>query len=406
MKNIKILALLLVICFVFGGCVSVKQPSETTAETTVDTTADTAAQTTAAADTTAAETTASVTEETYVANYPDGYDYASDDLSKHVELGQYTGHKVELNATEELSGDELSEIITYYRSQYSTVGDPITDRAAILTDSVNIDYEGTLDGVAFDGGTAEGQTLVLGQGGYIPGFEDGIIGMSVGEVKTIDATFPADYGVENLNGKTVQFKITLNSISPSVLPEYNDKFIADNFSSYGMSTVKEFEDYFKANYAYSLIEEQNKAVLEVVTASSKINGYPDGLIEDYANQQISSEKGYAATYGMEFAEYVSMGYGISLEEYEKTVYESAREMIAQEMVIYAIAAKEGITVSDEDLANEIANYIVYYGYETEEELIDSMGMTEELFYNSVKFSVTYNKVLGVLRDNTTFIYAK
>ncbi len=401
MKNIKALAVLLAVCFAIGGCASVKQPSETTAQTTAETTVQTTA-----AETTAAETTAAVTEEEYVANYPDGYDYASDDLSKHVTLGEYTGLKVELNAAEELSAEELSEIIFYYRSQYSTVGEPITDRAAMLSDSVNIDYVGTLDGVAFDGGTAQGQTLVLGQGGYIPGFEEGIVGMSVGEVKTIDATFPENYGVENLNGKTVQFKITLNSISPSVLPEYNDKFVADNFSSYGMSTVKEFEDYFKADYAYNLVEQQNKAVLEVVTAASKINGYPDGLIEDYANQQMSNEKDYAKAYGMEFSEYVSMGYGITLEEYEKTVRESARSMVAQEMVIYAVAAKEGVTVSDEDLANEIANYIVYYGYETEEELINAMGMSEELFYNSVKFSVTYNKVLGILRENTTFIYVK
>ena len=404
MKNIRVLAALLAVCFALGGCVAVKLNGETTAETTAETTVETTAET--AAETTVAESTADVTEEEYVANYPNGYDYASSDISKHVTLGEYNGLKVELNASEELSDEELAEIIFYYRSQYSTVGDPITDRAAMLTDSVNIDYEGTLDGVKFDGGTANGQTLVLGQGGYIPGFEEGIVGMSVGEIKTIDATFPEDYGVEELNGKTVQFKITLNSISPSELPEYNDKFVADNFSSYGMNTVKEFEDYFKADYAYNLIEQQNKAVLEVVTSASKINGYPDGLVEDYANQQISTEKGYADMYGMEFSEYVSMGYGVTLEEYEKTVKESAKGMIAQEMVIYAVAAAEGVTVSDEELANEIANYIVYYGYETEEELIEAMGMSEELFYNSVKFSVTYNKVLGILRNNTTFIYVK
>ena len=391
MKNFRIIALLLaVLCL--AACTAEKV-SEQTSETTVETTAETTV-----------EVTVEIADD-YVANYPNGYDYASADLSKYVTLGQYKGLEVKITSPEELSAEELAEIIYYYRSQYATVGDPITNRAAILTDSVNIDYVGTMDGVAFDGGTASGQTVVLGQGGYIPGFEDGIVGMSVGEVKTIDATFPEDYGVEDLNGKTVQFKITLNSISPSTLPEYNDAFIAENFGAYGMSTVADFENYFKNEYIYTLVEEKNTAVLEAVTKLAQIKGYPDGLLDDYVNQQVIAEKGYAQSYGMEFSEYVSMGYGMSLEEYNLFVKGSASEMISQEMVIHAIAAAEGISVSAEDLATEIANYMVYYGYETAEELIDAMGMSEELFNNSVKFSVIYNRVLEILRNNTTFTSA-
>jgi len=101
-----------------------------------------------------------------------------------------------------------------------------------------------------------------------------------------------------------------------------------------------------------------------------------------------------------------MGYGIEFAEYEKNVRQSAQNMVAQEMVIYAIAAKEGITVTPEDLATEIANYLVYYDYSSEDELVEAMGMSKELFQNSVKFSVTYNKVLAILRDNTTFIFTK
>ena len=379
-------------------------PEATAPETTAP---ETTAPETTAPETTAPETTApEATAPEATASYPDGFDYTDTDLSKYITLGEYKENKIEITMEEELPEEELAEIIAYYRLQYATTGEPVTDRPAMLTDTVNIDYVGTLDGVAFEGGTGNAPNLVLGSGSMIPGFEEGIVGMSVGDVKVIDVTFPETYHAEDLAGKDAQFEITLHSIAPSVLPEYNDEFISKNFASYGFNTVRDFEQYFVDEYAYSVITEKHSALLEVITKNATVIDYPEGLVSDYSRQQINTENAYATSYQMSLEEYVSIGYQMTLDEYYAYVEKEAKEMIAKEMAVFAIAAAENITASEEEIDAEIASYLDYYGYETEEELIEETGMSEKLFINSVKFSITYSKVLDLLMENTTFIVAK
>ncbi len=124
----------------------------------------------------------------------------------------------------DITDADVDKMIESLREQRSTWED--SDAAATEGDRVNIDFAGTLDGEAFDGGTAQGQNLVLGSGQMIPGFEDGIAGMKAGEAKTIDVTFPEDYQAENLKGKAAQFAITVNKVERRKLPEVNDEFMA------------------------------------------------------------------------------------------------------------------------------------------------------------------------------------
>ena len=174
-----------------------KQKEETTADSTTDT-----SETTEATEYTPAEQ-----------NWPDGFDYASINLAEYVKLGKYKGLTVTLTTSSEITDADVKKYIEDVRTQHSRSVE-ITDRGAKDGDELVIDYEGTLDGVAFEGGTATGVTLTLGAGGWIDGFEEGMVGMQVGEVKTIDATFPNPYkNNEDLAGKTVQFKITLPSIA-------------------------------------------------------------------------------------------------------------------------------------------------------------------------------------------------
>ena len=121
----------------------------------------------------------------YTTAYPDGFDYASADLSKHVTLGKYKGVTVTLTLSSEITDADVQSYIQEMMTYYATEQD-VTDRSAALGDTVVIDFVGTMDGVAFSGGTADDQTLILGEGGYIDGFEDGIVGMNIGETKTID----------------------------------------------------------------------------------------------------------------------------------------------------------------------------------------------------------------------------
>ena len=159
----------------------------------------------------------------YTVTYPNGFDYVGTDLSQYVTLGAYKG----LTAAEALPA-EITDADVAARIEEVVAENPmrveITDRAADMYDSVVIDYVGTVDGVAFDGGSDEGAETVLGMGMYVEGFEEGIIGMNVGETKKVEVTFPDDYYTE-LAGKKAEFTITLRSIYEETPAEYNDEFV-------------------------------------------------------------------------------------------------------------------------------------------------------------------------------------
>ncbi|MCY4045522.1 MAG: trigger factor, partial [Cellvibrionales bacterium] len=127
-----------------------------------------------------------------------------------------------LKPVSEITDADVDEMIENLRSQQATFED--VERAAANDDQVNIDYKGEKDGEAFDGGTAEGSTLVLGSGQMIPGFEDGIVGMTPGEEKVLSLSFPEDYHAEELKGVAVEFTVKLNSVSEKKLPELDDEF--------------------------------------------------------------------------------------------------------------------------------------------------------------------------------------
>lgn len=160
--------------------------------------------------------------------------------------------------------DSMIERLREQRAQFEEV-----DRACETGDQVNIDFLGTKDGEAFEGGTAEGQDLVLGSGSMIPGFEDGIVGMSKGEEKTIDVTFPEDYHSEELKGQAVQFKITVNNVQAKSLPEVNEEFIKQ-------FTQKESTlDEFRVEVRQNMERELNNAIKNKVK-----KGVMDGVLEN------------------------------------------------------------------------------------------------------------------------------
>lgn len=160
--------------------------------------------------------------------------------------------------------DNMIERLREQRAQFEEV-----DRACETGDQVNIDFLGTKDGEAFEGGAAEGQDLVLGSGSMIPGFEDGIVGMSKGEEKTIDVTFPEDYHSEELKGQAVQFKITVNNVQAKSLPEVNEEFIKQ-------FTQKESTlDEFRVEVRQNMERELNNAIKNKVK-----KGVMDGVLEN------------------------------------------------------------------------------------------------------------------------------
>ncbi len=340
----------------------------------------------------------------YETVYPDGINYAELDITEYLTLGDYKGLTVTVTTSSEITDSDVKAFIDETLAAHSYSVD-VTDRAAQLGDNVNIDFVGYFDGVAFDGGTAQGSELVLGSGTMIPGFEEGIVGMAIGEKKTIDATFPENYFTKEYAGKTAQFDITLNSIKVDEIPEYNDAFVRDNFD---YDTTLQFEDYARKTLAEEreqeiLAEKQNGILVQAVDNATVIK-YPEGIVEDYMFQQIDQARFYGAMYyGMEYSEFIPAALGISAQEYEADVRKNAEAAVKQELVLFAIFKQENLTVDTAAKEEMLDMFYNEYGAEDIPSLCSVLGISEDYLNNTITFSVVLDQVMEFLTENTTFI---
>ena len=212
-------------------------------------------------------------------------------------------------------------------------------------DVVNIDYVGTIDGVEFDGGSAQGYDLTIGSGSFIDNFEQQLIG-------TVNVTFPEEYANNpDLAGKAAAFAVTVNGIKE--LPEFNDEFVKTNLADYAQ-TVEEYKQYLKdTNYKNNL----NSAVSKYISDNISADKYPDAYLKQLKALQMTlneEEFNYMAQmyaqYGMDFSYGSVMEYkgAANTEEYEKVLEEDAKKFCLNNMAYQDLAAKAGIAITDED----------------------------------------------------------
>lgn len=303
-----------------------------------------------------------------------------------VKLGNYKGIEV-TKGKPEVTDAEVDQAVQSDLSAHTK--DTEVDRPIKKGDVVNIDYTGTKDGVAFDGGTAKGYDLTIGSGQFIPGFEDGLIDNKKGDKVSINVTFPADYQNKDLAGKPVVFAVTVNSVKERQVPELNDAFVQANTS---FKTVDEY----KADKKETLLKNKNdqaeqKLKGDIYTAILKdskvepkqkaIDANAKNLTARYTNQ--------AAAYGMDLKTFVGAFSGMSEEEFKKALNDQAKAAVEQRLIVTAIADKEGIVVTDED-RKEVATKM---GYESPEKMIESAGQYDVDDY------IMNNKVMDFLTQN-------
>ena len=382
----KMLAVLLTVAVSMTAVACGDKASEEQGTETVKETTETAQQ-----DTTAAEAVTAV----------GGYmkDLNAED---YVTLGEYKGVEVTLDEPE-ITDEYLDGYIEYVQ-QNNAVSTPVTDRAVEMGDVVNIDYVGKIDGVAFDGGSAQGSDLTIGSGQFIDGFEDGCIGMKVGETKDVEATFPDPYkNNPDLAGKVAVFTVTVNSISVEEIPELTDEYV-QSLSLEGCTNVEEYR-----GYVYDVLLEQqqesyesDKADLayEKVAAECEFKDAPEAMVTRMNNTLTSNLSSYASMYGVDLGTYVSAMYGGTAEEYETTLLEQSKMMAQHYLMMQAIADREGLSVSDEELEEQLSQEAQDYGYETVEEyksLVDVEAFREYLMTQ---------KVLAFLGENAVAVPAE
>lgn len=291
------------------------------------------------------------------------------DAADYVTLGEYKGIEVSL---EEASVDE-AEVDSYIQYLLSMNAETVevTDRAVENGDVLNIDYTGYQDGVAFDGGTAQGQSLTIGSGQFIPGFEEGLIGANIGDEVTLDLTFPEDYWNEEMAGAVVTFEVKVNGISTVTVPELNDEYV-QGLGLEGVSTVQEYRDYVYEQFYAQAVSEYNtnlkNEILDTVVANCVFKEIPEKMIERYYNVVEESMTSMASLYyGTDLANYMQSYYGMEEAAYQESFTEQATLMAQRYIMFQAIADVEGLNMTDEEMAQALEEQALSYGYESVEQ---------------------------------------
>lgn len=296
-------------------------------------------------------------------------------VDDYLELGEYAGVEVTLEAP--FVSDEQVE--SYIRSVLSSNSEKqeVTGRAAQTGDVTDINFVGKIDGVAFDGGTADNYELTLGSNSFISGFEDGVVGMEIGETKDLNLTFPDPYkNNPDLAGSPVLFTVTLNKIYEYVTPELDDAFVA-GLGIEDVATVEEYRQYVydglyeNAQSQYDMNLES--AVLKAVYENANIKAAPEAMAERYYDRLVSNMTYQAAMYGMDLDSLMLYYYGMEPEQYEADMKASAQEAAEQILMMQAIAEQEGLTVSDEEVETDLESRAADYGYESVDAYKEALG---------------------------------
>ena len=284
-------------------------------------------------------------------------------VSPDVELGDYKGLKG-TKFVHQVTDDEIDSRIQQDVEKATTMTD-VTDRAVENGDTVNLDYAGTVDGVAFDGGTAQNQTLEIGSGHFIPGFEEQMIGMQIGEERDLQVKFPEQYHAEELKGKDAVFHVKVNGIQAKVVPALDDDFAADvsefdSFDAYKQNIVKELTERARKNADVQL---ENDLVQQAVDAADC--DIPDAMIDDEIDIMVREMKMRMMYQGFRFEDYLQ--YTGQTEDQIKEMYRpEAKNRVKMQLVLDAIIKAENVEVTEEEVEKATAEEAERNGRDVEE----------------------------------------
>ncbi|MBQ8197251.1 MAG: trigger factor [Clostridia bacterium] len=267
-------------------------------------------------------------------------------VKPEVTLGEYKGIKFE-KAEYPVKAEDIDAELSRLQERNSRMVE-VTDRAVANGDSVVIDYSGSVAGVKFAGGTAEKQNLVIGSGRFIPGFEEQIIGMNIGDEKDINVTFPAEYHAEELKGKDAVFAIKLHEIKVKEIPELNDEFIKDAVGCESVEAYKkETEERLAKQNADRAERELEDAIVKKISDDATVE-IPNALIEMQIDRMVQ-EMEYRLSYqGLRLDDYLKY-LGKSMDDYRADYKEQAESIVKSQLVIEKIIETEKFEATDAEV---------------------------------------------------------
>ncbi len=313
-------------------------------------------------------------------------------LKPEVTLGKYMGVKVD-KVDVEVTDEEVDAAIDKEReSNARTI--TIEDRAVKDGDMTVIDFEGFVDGVAFDGGKGENYPLTIGSGAFIPGFEEALIGANMNEVVDVNVTFPEDYQAEELAGKAAVFKCVVKEIKEKELPALDDEF-ASEVSEF--DTLAEYKADVKAKLADKKAEEaktaKEDAVIEAIIADAQMD-IPDAMVETTQRQMVDEFAQRMQAQGLTLEQYMQFT-GMNPQMLMEQIKPQAMSRIQSRLVMEAVAKAENIAVTDEEFESEIKVMSEAYQLEIEKvkELLGAKGAEQ------VKADIAIKKALELVVEN-------
>lgn len=279
-------------------------------------------------------------------------------VEPEIEISDYKGLDYPMDEIT-VSDEDINEEIDRMRETYAEM--EVKESAAETGDTVNINYKGFKDGIAFDGGEAENYDLVLGSNSFIPGFEDQLIGVKAGEEKDLNLTFPEDYHAEDLKGAAVVFKVKVNEVKTKVLPELNDEF-AQDINAKDVKTVEDLK-----NMVRNRIEDRRKSEAETKADNAlseqlvaKVTAeIPDVMVEDEVQGQINQLVNQLQQYGMSLTGYLQM-MGQTADQLKDSYRENAVKTVKMRLALAKIAELENIVPTEEEMEKEYQNIADMY----------------------------------------------
>ncbi|MDO4648634.1 MAG: trigger factor [Eubacteriales bacterium] len=310
----------------------------------------------------------------------DAIDYEFENVTRpeysaldYVKLGEYKGltmDKTEVSVTDEEIETAMNQKVT--TDDY----EELSEGEVQSGDIANINYVGTMDGEEFDGGSADNYDLTIGSNSFIEGFEDGLIGVKIGETVDLDLTFPENY-YEEMAGKAVTFKVTVNSVkrAPEMTDELAAKITEDECKDV-KSLRESVEKELLETKEKEKLTEVKSSLLNQVMENSEISEYPEELIAFGTANYRNYYKMYAQYYGVTFEEFLTTYMGTTEEDFETTVRTNVENGFNEELYLGAIAETEKIEVTDEIFQEKAEELAKEYGFETAEEFITNYGEQE------------------------------
>lgn len=307
-----------------------------------------------------------------------------------VTLGQYKGLEVE-KESEEVKPEEVDKYINEVlksKAELEVLEEGTLENSHLAI----IDFEGFLDGEPFEGGKAENYSLEIGSNTFIPGFEEQLVGMKIGEEKTITVTFPEDYQAEHLKGKDADFKVKLHEIKQRVIPELSDVIVKE-LDIEGINTAEEYRNFILEKLQTEKKQMVENTFIENLVTKACENAQtevPQGLIDDELNVAVSQLENQAKQYGLTADQLLAFN-GMTLEQYKEQLQVSAKKRVLERIVLRKISEVENFEITEEDINNQYEELAEMYRMDVE-------NVKQQIAVEQLKAHIGILKAIDLLKD--------